>query len=123
MNVAECIKTRRSIRRYKDKPVDHSVIDSIVSLASYSPSWKKTQITRYTAVDDLYLLNETADKLTPEYNSKIRRHLPVLTADTFKNAVAVMNVCPAARNPGSGTVIIGISGGGWDQETAAVCRI
>ena len=40
MNVTECIKARRSIRRYKPEPVDHSLIDSIVSMASYSPSWK-----------------------------------------------------------------------------------
>ena len=52
MNVTECLKTRRSIRKYTAEPVDHSVIDSIVSLASYSPSWKNTQITRYIAIED-----------------------------------------------------------------------
>ena len=57
MNVTECIKARRSIRRYKPEPVDHSLIDSIVSMASYSPSWKNTQITRYTAIEDSSLLN------------------------------------------------------------------
>ena len=31
MNVTECLKTRRSIRKYKADKVDHSVIDSIVS--------------------------------------------------------------------------------------------
>ena len=68
MNVTECIKARRSIRRYKPEPVDHSLIDSIVSMASYSPSWKNTQITRYTAIEDSSLLNEIADKYTPDYN-------------------------------------------------------
>ena len=28
MNTAECITTRRSIRKYKPDPVDHSLIDS-----------------------------------------------------------------------------------------------
>ena len=36
MNVIECIKRRRSIRKYKSKPIDHSIIDSIVSAASLS---------------------------------------------------------------------------------------
>ena len=45
MNVNECIRSRRSIRKYQSRLVDHSVIDSIVSDASYSPSWKNTQIT------------------------------------------------------------------------------
>ena len=40
MNVNECITSRRSIRKYKPDPVDHSLIESIVSMASYSPSWK-----------------------------------------------------------------------------------
>ena len=68
MNVTECLKTRRSIRKYTAEPVDHSVIDSIVSLASYSPSWKNTQITRYIAIEDSSLLADIADKYTPDYN-------------------------------------------------------
>ena len=40
MNVIECIKSRRSIRKYKPNAIDHSIIDSIISIASYSPSWK-----------------------------------------------------------------------------------
>lgn len=41
MNVNECITTRRSIRKYKPDPVDHSLIESIVSMASYSPFLEK----------------------------------------------------------------------------------
>lgn len=40
MNVSDCIKMRRSIRKYKPDHIDHSIIDSIISTASYSPSWK-----------------------------------------------------------------------------------
>ena len=83
MNVAECLKTRRSIRKYKPDPVDHSVIDSIVSQASYSPSWKNTQITRYTAVEDPALLAQIADRYTPDYNSNIIRQAPVLMAVSY----------------------------------------
>ena len=63
MNVTECLKTRRSIRKYTAEPVDHSVIDSIVSLASYSPSWKDTQITRCIAIEDTSLLTEIAETI------------------------------------------------------------
>ena len=132
MNVTECIKTRRSIRRYKPEAVDHSLIDSIVSMASYSPSWKNTQITRYTAVEDSSLLNEIADKYTPDYNSKIIRQAPVLMAVTFIKGrsgferdgsystkkggswqmfdvgAACQTFCLAAKEKGLGTVIMGI---------------
>ena len=132
MNVTECIKNRRSIRRYKPEAVDHSLIDSIVSMASYSPSWKNTQITRYTAVEDPSLLNEIADKYTPDYNSKIIRQAPMLMAVTFIKGrsgferdgsystkkggswqmfdvgAACQTFCLAAKEKGLGTVIMGI---------------
>lgn len=132
MNVTECLITRRSIRRYKTDKVDHSVIDSIVSQASYSPSWKNTQITRYTAIEDSSLLNEIADKHTPDYNSQIIRQAPVLIAVSFKKGrsgyerdgsfstrkgdrwqmfdvgAACQSFCLAAWDKGLGTVIMGI---------------
>lgn len=66
MNVNECITSRRSIRKYKPDPVDHSLIESIVSMASYSPSWKNTQITRYIAIDDSSILKKT-QMIVPQY--------------------------------------------------------
>ena len=136
MNVTECLKTRRSIRKYTAEPVDHSVIDSIVSLASYSPSWKNTQITRYIAIEDSSLLAEIADKYTPEYNSNIIRQINVLMAVTFKKGrcgyerdgsfttkkgdrwqmfdvgVACQSFCLAAWDHSLGTVIMGV----FDEE-------
>ena len=132
MNVTECIKTRRSIRKFKPDPVDHSIIDSVVSSASYSPSWKNTQITRYIAVEDRSVLSEIADKYTPDYNSKIIRQAPVLMAVTFVKGrcgferdgsfttkkedrwqmfdagAACQTFCLAAKDKGLGTVIMGI---------------
>ena len=136
MNVTECIKNRRSIRRYKPEAVDHSLIDSIVSMASYSPSWKNTQITRYIAIEDSSLLREIAEKFTPDYNSKIISQAPMLIAVTlikgrsgferdgsfstkkgdrwqmFDVGVACQTFCLAAHNAGLGTVIMGI----WDED-------
>ena len=132
MNVTECIKTRRSIRKFKPDPVDHSIIDSVVSSASYSPSWKNTQITRYIAVEDRSVLSEIADKYTPDYNSKIIRQAPVLMAVTFVKGrcgferdgsfttkkedrwqmfdagVSCQTFCLAAWDKGLGTVIMGV---------------
>ena len=31
MNVSDCIKMRRSIRKYKPDHIDHSIIDSIIA--------------------------------------------------------------------------------------------
>ena len=132
MNATECIKTRRSIRKYKPEPVDHSLLESVVSLASYSPSWKNTQITRYIAIEDSSLLGKIADEYTPVYNSNIIKQAPVLIAVTlikgrcgferdgsystkkedrwqmFDVGAACQTFCLAAKDKGLGTVIMGI---------------
>lgn len=132
MNVIECITSRRSIRKYKPDPVDHSIIDSIVSAASYSPSWKNTQITRYIAIEDSTVIGKIADEFTPSYNAKILNQAPMLIAvsvvkgvsgldrdgsfatkkkdswDMFDAGVACQTFCLAAKEYGLGTVIMGI---------------
>ena len=139
MNVSDCIKMRRSIRKYKPDHIDHSIIDSIISIASYSPSWKNTQITRYIAIEDPSILKKIADDYTPVYNSNIIRQIPMLVAVTFiKNrsgferdgsystkkgdrwqmfdvGVACQSFCLAAKEQGLGTVIMGI----FDSEKVA----
>ena len=126
MNVNECITTRRSIRKYKPDPVDHSLIESIVSMASY------TQITRYIAIDDSSILKKIADDCTPVYNSNIIQQSPMLIAVTFikgrcgferdgsystkkedrwqmfDTGAACQTFCLAAKEKGLGTVIMGI---------------
>ena len=52
MNTLDCIKTRRSVRKYADKPVPHELIEQAIAAAAYAPSWKNTQVTRYYVVDD-----------------------------------------------------------------------
>ena len=89
MNVNECITTRRSIRKYKPDPVDHSLIESIVSMASYSPSWKNTQITRYIAIDDSSILKKIADDCTPVYNSNIIQQSPMLIPEERELAALI----------------------------------
>lgn len=71
MDTTQCIQTRRSIRKYKPDPIDHTLLESIISTASYSPSWKNTQITRYIAIEDSSILKKIADDYTPSYNSNI----------------------------------------------------
>lgn len=132
MNVIDCIKTRRSIRQFKPDKLDHSMIASIVDAASFSPSWKNTQITRYIAIEDSSLLGKIADEFTRNNNSNIVRQAPMLIAVTFIKGrcgferdgsyttkkkdrwqmfdvgVACQTFCLAAKEHGLGTVIMGI---------------
>ena len=132
MKATDCIVGRRSIRKFKNDKISHSVLESIVSTASFSPSWKNTQITRYIAIEDTSIIKKIADDFTPEFNANIIRQISTLIAVTFVKGrcgferdgsfstkkgdrwqmfdvgVACQTFCLAAHEAGLGTVIMGI---------------
>lgn len=140
MTVNECITGRRSIRQFIDKPVSHDLLSKIVEEASYAPSWKNTQITRYIAVEGA-LKDKIATECTSDYarNGEIIKNAPMLIALTFvKNrsgferdgsfstpkeggwqmfdaGIAAQAFCLSAYEHGLGTVIMGI----FDEAKAA----
>lgn len=50
MEALECIKTRRSIRKFTEQPVTEDEVRQVVEAAAFAPSWKNTQIARYIVV-------------------------------------------------------------------------
>ncbi len=132
MNLTEGIKTRRSIRKYKPIPIDHDILEEIISTASFAPSWKNTQIARYIAIEDSTILETIASNYTMEFNANIIRQAPVLVALTyikercgyerdgsfstskedrwqmFDAGIAAQTFTLAAHEAGLGTVILGI---------------
>lgn len=139
MTAKECIKGRRSIRRFSDQPVSHELIEQLVETASFSPSWKNTQIVRYIVVE-----GETKSKLaacTSAYanNGLIMENAPMVIAvcmitgrcgyerdgsfstvkgdgwQMFDAGIAAQTLCLAAHEAGLGTVIMGI----FDVEDAS----
>ena len=52
MDAQTCILTRRSVRTFTQKAIDHDLLEKVISLAAYAPSWKNTQISRYIAIED-----------------------------------------------------------------------
>lgn len=139
MNAVECLKGRRSIRKFTEQPVSHELLEQIVETASYAPSWKHTQITRYVVVEG-ELKNRIADEATDAYpnNGNIIKGAPVLVAVTmitgrsgferdgsfstdrgdrwqmFDAGIAAQTFSLAAHEAGLGSVILGI----FDREKA-----
>lgn len=138
MTAKECILGRRSIRKFKADAVDHELLKQIVETASYAPSWKHTQITRYIVVEGA-LKDKIATEGTTIYpgNGTIIQNSPALVAVTvIKNrsgyerdgsfstdrgdgwqmydaGVASQTFCLAAHEAGLGTVIMGL----FDRST------
>ncbi len=134
MEALECIKTRRSVRKFTEQPVDRALLEQVVAAAAYAPSWKNTQIARYTVVTDLEKKQRLADECMMDFafNQKTSSHAPALVVVTaitgrsgyerdgsfstsqgthwqsFDAGVAAQTFCLAAHALGLGTVIMGI---------------
>ena len=134
MQTLDCIRTRRSIRKFTDEPVSHEVLGQIIESASFSPSWKNTQIVRYIAIESKDLKDRVADECASffSHNADIMKVAPMLIAVTvikgrsgferdgsfttdkkdgwqmYDAGIASQTLCLAANEFGLGTVIMGI---------------
>ena len=140
MTAQECLKERRSIRKFTEQPVDHALLSEIIETASFAPSWKNTQITRYIAAEG-DIKNRLAAECTESFpvNAAIINSAPVLIVITvlknrcgferdgsfstrrgdswqmFDAGIASQTFCLAAFEHGIGSVILGI----FDDRKAA----
>ena len=140
MTAKDCILGRRSIRKFKAEPVSHDVLEEIIEVASYAPSGKHTQITRYVAIEGA-LKDKIATEATSIFppNGNIIASAPMLIAVTiiknrsgferdgsfstprgdgwqmFDAGVASQTFCLAAYEKGIGSVILGL----FDEDKVA----
>lgn len=139
MTANECIRNRRSIRKFTQQAVPHELLSQIVETASYAPSWKNTQITRYIAVEGAKkaLLAKCSDW---SGNTAIMESAPVVIAVTlikgrcgyerdgsfstpkgdhwqmYDAGIASEAFCLAAFEQGLGSVIMGL----FDEKKASL---
>ena len=114
METKDCILTRRSVRKFTDRKVEHRLVEQIISLAAYAPSWKRQMCIR------------------DSFNARIIGNCPLLIAQTFVKGrsgferdgsfstdreagwqyydcgIACQTLCLAAHDLGLGTVVMGV---------------
>ena len=141
MNAVDCIKTRRSIRNYKEEQIPQEVIREVVDLARFAPSWKNTQIARYHVVTNQVLKEKIANDCVCgfTFNTKTLLQAPAIVIvsyvtkrcgyerdgsfttkkgaswQMFDAGIASQSFCLAAHEQGLGTVIMGI----FDEDKVA----
>ena len=71
MDMKECIQNRRSIRRYTRQQITRETLEQIVGLAAYAPSWKNSQIARYTFVTDRAVIEKIANECVLDRKSVV----------------------------------------------------
>lgn len=77
MDFNELVLKRRSIRKFKNQAVDLKDIEEIVKVASLSPSWKNSQVTRYYAILNKDKRKKIALSM-PEFNQQACLEAPCL---------------------------------------------
>ena len=131
MELQEAIRTRRSVRQFTEEPVPHALLEQVVELASWAPSWKNTQISRYLAIEDPALIADVCVYVS-DFNARIIRGCKTLVVQTFIQGrsgyerdgsfttdredgwqyydcgIAAQTFCLAAHDLGLGTVIMGV---------------
>ena len=134
MEFLECVKGRRSVRKYKADPVTGALLEKVVAAATLAPSWKNSQTTRYIVVRDGPLMEDITENGMSgfEWNQNILRGAPAVILvttianragfekdgsfstskgahwESFDAGIATQTLCLAAYNEGLATVILGI---------------
>jgi len=101
MDVFEAIKTRRSIRRYRNDPVDDDTVNKVLEAAHWAPSWKNTQCWRFIIVRDAETKAKIADNLVKvKFDNE-----PIDNAGTaaIKQAPVLIVLCAEIGKAGYGT--------------------
>jgi nitroreductase len=96
MDALECLKTRRSIRKYKDTPVPQEIIDDIIDCAMKAPSAMDTQPWIFIVVKDPEI--RKAISVSKKYASFIQSAPICIVAclDTGKNEIPPSNYISVA---------------------------
>jgi nitroreductase len=123
MDIYELIKTRSSIRIYKEDPVPVETVVRIVDAASRAPSWANKQCWRFVIVDskvEKILLGKATGQANIAKACETAPYVIVLCADTrisgskngldyylFDSALAMDNLMLAAHSENLATCIVG----------------
>ncbi len=108
MDVMEVIKTRRSIRVYKDKPIPKDILQNLVDAARFAPTARGIQPWEFVVVTEsatLKKIGEIAD--TGRFISQAKACIAVFCQDTKyyleDSCAAVENILIAATALGVGS--------------------
>ena len=130
MELQTCIEQSRSVRKYKDQSVPRELIREIIRAATFAPSWKNSQVSRYYVAE-----GDTKKELATylgEFNGRNVQNAPVLIVSTvvdkrsgftrageyethlkdgfqyYDCGMQSMNLCLKAHELGLATLVMGI---------------
>jgi nitroreductase len=125
MDVFQAIRDRRSIRKYKDQPVEQEKTEQVLEAARLAPSWKNMQCWRFLVLREpagkLALLDAFPDDNPGKKGLAMAPVVIVVCADPAESgvengieyyiadtAIAFEHLCLAAKGLGLGTCWMGL---------------
>ncbi len=131
METLECIKARKSMRKYKSDPVPLEVLKKVLEALQWAPSWANTQCWEILVVDDAELkvkLQACLPPFNPSFKAMLEAPLVIVVCGrkgragfkkgqamtihgdwmSFDCGIASEHLCLAARELGLGTVHVGL---------------
>jgi len=98
MDVLAAVKTRRSIRKYREEPVPEDALRQVLEAARWAPSWKNSQCVRFIVVRDPAVKAALADCLIKITVGDGERDNP--SARAIAGAPAVIVACAVLGRSG-----------------------
>lgn len=86
MELKETAESRRSIRAYKNQPVEREKVEEIICFLQNAPSWKNSQTGRYYIVMSPDKVSQVKEKCLPDFNRNNCKDAPVLIVTAFEKA-------------------------------------
>lgn len=68
MEALELIRTRRSTRKFQERPVEQELLDKIIEAGRYAPSGGNCQSTHFFVITDRNVLSELAELVKQEFS-------------------------------------------------------
>jgi len=130
LDVLEAIKTRRSIRRFKEEKIPPHVLREVLEAGRWAPSSKNSQPWRFIVIADEDLKRRVANATTAgKFLAKAPLGIAV-AVDTRATrhpaedgAAATMNILLAAHALGLGACWIGSYGSSYEEEAKKLLDI
>jgi nitroreductase len=101
MELLTAIRERRSVRKYKSKPVPEEILMEILEAARLAPSWNNTQAWRFVVVKDRDIMVRLSETLRPTNPAKAAYlEAPILICAAAQRGVSGYYKGEAATNRG-----------------------
>jgi nitroreductase/NAD-dependent dihydropyrimidine dehydrogenase PreA subunit len=100
--VVQFLRSRRSVRRFKDQPVDRAALEQLIQTARYAPTGSNSQLVAWHVIDDPHRIHQLAAKVIDWMRSVLKKdpqatnapYMPVLVGAWDAGVDAVLRGAP-----------------------------